>query len=336
VSTDQLQHAIRVPRDRDPKSLSVVIPCFNEEEVFGELRRRLELIVAQYPFPFEIVLIDDGSRDNTWPLISRFAAEAPYVKGVRLSRNFGHQKAITCGLDQTRGEVVVILDADLQDPPELIPAMLNRWKEGYDVVYGQRESRAGESASKLLFAFAFYRIFEQIAKLNVPKDTGDFRLMDRRAVDALQSLKERHRFVRGMVSWIGFHQIALPYARPERFAGTTKYPFRKSLFLAIDAITSFTYAPLRLASYLGLLTSAFAFLYILIVIGLKIAGINVPGYTSLMASILLLGGVQLTFLGILGEYVGRIFEQGQHRPIYLIDRIHGEPLADVAETPSKS
>jgi dolichol-phosphate mannosyltransferase len=205
--------------------------------------------------------------------------------------------------------------------------MLARWSEGYDVVYGQRQSRQGETASKKLFAFLFYRIFERIAGLKVPRDTGDFRLMDRRAVNALQSLRERHRFVRGMVSWIGYHQIAVPYARPERFAGTTKYPFRKSLFLAIDAITSFTYAPLRLASYLGLITSLGAFLYILVVLALKLLGVNVSGYTSLMASILLLGGVQLLVLGILGEYVGRIFEQGQGRPLYLIDRIHGEPLA---------
>jgi dolichol-phosphate mannosyltransferase len=226
--------------------------------------------------------------------------------------------------------VVVILDADLQDPPELIPQMIADWRDGYDVVYGQRRTRAGESATKKFFAFAFYRIFEKVAGLKVPRDTGDFRLMDRRAVDALQSLRERHRFVRGMVSWIGYHQKALLYDRPERFAGTTKYPFRKSLFLAIDAITSFTYAPLRIASYLGVATSALAFGYILVVLALKVLGINFPGYTSIMASILLLGGVQLTVLGILGEYVGRIFEQGQQRPLYLVDQIHGEPLAHTA------
>jgi dolichol-phosphate mannosyltransferase len=279
------------------------------------------------------VLVDDGSKDNTWPLLCTFAHEVDFVKAVRLARNFGHQLAITCGLDQTQGEVVAILDADLQDPPELLPEMIARWSEGYDVVYGQRQSRQGETTSKKLFAFLFYRIFERIAGLKVPRDTGDFRLMDRRAVNALQSLRERHRFVRGMVSWIGHHQIAVPYARPERFAGTTKYPFRKSLFLAIDAITSFTYAPLRLASYLGLLTSLGAFFYILVVLALKILGVSVSGYTSLMASILLLGGVQLLGLGILGEYVGRIFEQGQGRPLYLIDRIHGEPLAHTSIAP---
>ena len=318
---------IRMPRDGDPQSISLVIPCYNEEEVLPELRRRLEEVVSRYTIPFEVVLIDDGSKDNTWPIISQYSLESGFIKAVRLARNFGHQTAITCGLDQTRGEVVVILDADLQDPPELIPEMLERWREGYDVVFGQRRTRQGESMSKRFFAFAFYRIFERIAGLHVPRDTGDFRLMDRRAVDALQSLKERHRFVRGMVSWIGYHPLAVPYDRPERFAGTTKYPFRKSLFLAIDAITSFTYAPLRIASYIGVMTSCLAFLYIIVIILLWFAGISFAGYTSLMASILLLGGVQLTVLGILGEYVGRIFEQGQQRPLYLVDRITGEPLA---------
>ena len=317
---------IRTPRNRTPESISLVIPCYNEEDVLPELRRRLQELVAQYTCPVEVVLIDDGSKDQTWNIINQYATEDTFIKAIRLSRNFGHQTAITCGLDQTRGEVVVILDADLQDPPELIPDMIKEWSDGYDVVYGQRKKRAGESLSKKFFAFAFYRIFEKIAGLQVPKDTGDFRLMDRRAVDALQSLRERHRFVRGMVSWIGYHQKALQYDRPERFAGVTKYPFRKSLFLAIDAITSFTYAPLRLASYLGVATSALAFLYIFVVLFLKVLGINFPGYTSIMASILLLGGVQLTVLGILGEYVGRIFEQGQQRPLYLVDQINGEPL----------
>ena len=260
MSTATTPCCIRTPRNRAPNSLSLVIPCYNEEDVLPELRRRLQELVAQYSFPVEVVLVDDGSKDKTWPLICQYSQEDTFIKAVRLARNFGHQTAITCGLDQTRGEVVVILDADLQDPPELIPEMINEWKDGYDVVYGQRRKRSGESAAKKFFAFAFYRIFEKIAGLQVPRDTGDFRLMDRRAVDALQSLRERHRFVRGMVSWIGYHQKAIQYDRPERFAGVTKYPFRKSLFLAIDAITSFTYAPLRLASYLGLATSFFAFM----------------------------------------------------------------------------
>ena len=328
--------SVRTPRNREPRSISLVIPCYNEQDVLPELRRRLQELVNQYSCPVEVVLIDDGSKDQTWPLLNQYAQEDNFIKAIRLSRNFGHQTAITCGLDQTRGEVVVILDADLQDPPELIPEMIKEWSDGYDVVYGQRRKREGEALSKKFFAFAFYRIFEKIAGLEVPKDTGDFRLMDRRAVDALQSLRERHRFVRGMVSWIGYHQKALQYDRPERFAGVTKYPFRKSLFLAIDAITSFTYAPLRLASYLGVATSALAFLYIAVVLILKVLGINVPGYTSIMASILLLGGVQLTILGILGEYVGRIFEQGQQRPLYLVDQITGEPLEKHEESHVKA
>jgi polyisoprenyl-phosphate glycosyltransferase len=318
----------RTPRNRDPKSMSLVIPCYNEEEVLPELYRRLKELVSGYTFPIEVLLIDDGSKDSTWQMICSYAQESCFIKAIRLARNFGHQTAITCGLDQTQGEVVIILDADLQDPPELIPLMIKDWEDGYDVVYGQRRQRMGEPLSKKLFAFAFYRIFEQVAGLKVPRDTGDFRLMDRRAVNALQSMRERHRFVRGMVSWIGHHQKALMYDRPERFAGVTKYPFRKSLFLAIDAITSFTFAPLRIASYLGVATSALAFLYIFVILILKARGINFPGYTSIMASILLLGGVQLTVLGILGEYVGRIFEQGQKRPLYLIDQIQGEPLAN--------
>jgi len=248
-------------------------------------------------------------------------------KVVKLARNCGHQFALTCGLDQARGEVILIIDADLQDPPELFPVMLAKWREGYDVVYGQRTRRQGETLAKRFFAYAFYRVIHNLTKVNIPPDTGDFRLMDRRAVDALQTLREKHRFIRGMVSWVGFNQTALPYERPERFAGETKYPFKKSLLLAVDAITSFSTAPLRLATYLGTTLSIVSFLYILIVLILNVLGRNLPGYTSMMGSILLLGGIQLVVLGIIGEYVGRIFEQGQSRPLYIIDRIEGEPLA---------
>ena len=319
------------PRPRNqkqPKTLSVVVPCYNEEEVFEKLRSRLCGVLDSLNLAYEIVLVDDGSSDSTWELMCEFQRQNARVKVIRLSRNFGHQTAFTCGVDQADGEVVVIMDADLQDPPELVPEMIALWAKGYDVVYGQRNERMGESLSKRLFAFLFYRFFERLTKFKLPKDAGDFRLMDRKAVLALRSLRERHRFIRGMVSWIGYHQTPLVYDRPERAAGVTKYPFKKSLFLAIDAITSFSYAPLRLASYLGIALSIFAFLYIIIVIGLKIAGVNFPGYTSLMGSILLIGGVQLIVLGLIGEYVGRIFEQGQERPLYLIDELHGEPLKD--------
>lgn len=322
------------PRTENPRSISVIVPCYNEQEVLPELKRRLVETLEKLGVPFEIVLVDDGSKDRTWPMLREMQRSDPRFKIVRFSRNFGHQLAVTCGLDQSNGEVVVIMDADLQDPPELIGEMIAKWREGYDVVYGKRTRRLKESAAKRFFAFAFYRLISRITKISIPEDTGDFRLMDRRAVEALQSLKERHRFVRGMVSWIGFHQTPVYYQRPERFAGETKYPFKKSFKLAVDAITSFSYAPLRLASYLGLSLSIFAFLYILVVIGLKIAGINFPGYTSLMASILLLGGVQLIVLGLIGEYVGRIFEQGQMRPLYLVEEVRGEPLKKGAQSPS--
>lgn len=315
-----------IPRSRDPHNLSIVIPCYNEEEVLPHLREKLLEAIEPLGIPFEVVLVDDGSKDATWSIISSYAREHSRFKAVRLSRNHGHQLALTCGLDQAHGEVVVIMDADLQDPPSLLPEMLAKWREGFDVVYGKRMQRHGEAFSKKLFAHLFYRTFAKVTGFQIPRDTGDFRLMDRRALDVLQSLKERHRFIRGMVSWIGFNQTPVYYDRPQRFAGVTKYPFRKSLFLAIDAITSFSYAPLRIASYLGTIISLLSFVYILVVIGLKIAGINFPGYTSIMASVLMLGGLQLLVLGVIGEYVGRIFEQGQGRPLYLIDRVEGEPL----------
>lgn len=319
---------VLVPRTRMPQSLSVVVPCYNEQEVLAELHRRVSATVAASGISVaEIILVDDGSKDSTWQLMTELQRTDPRLKVIRLSRNYGHQLALTCGLDHAHGDVVLIIDADLQDPPELLSDMLKLWQQGYDVVYGKRMRRHGETPLKRFFAFSFYRLISHITGIEIPSDTGDFRLIDRRALQALLSLREKHRFVRGMVSWIGYHQTPLMYDRPERFAGETKYPFKKSLKLAFDAITSFSYAPLRLASYLGAILSVLAFLYIIVVIGLKIAGINFPGYTSIMASLLLLGGVQLMVLGIIGEYVGRIFEQGQGRPLYLIDRIEGEPIS---------
>lgn len=309
-----------------PDSISVVVPCFNEEEVLPLLHERLIHSLESLRISFEVILVDDGSRDNTWPLLLELHGRDPRFSAIKLARNFGHQYALTCGLAHASGAVTVIMDADLQDPPDLIAPMIELWKQGFDVVYGQRTERQGESGSKRLFAFTFYRLFQKLTGFNLPRDTGDFRLMDRKALEALLALKEHHRFIRGMVSWIGFAQTALPYARPQRAAGVTKYPFRKSFKLAVDALVSFSWAPLRLASLLGVGISGFAFLYILVVVVLKILGINFPGYTSLMASILLLGGVQLIVLGIMGEYVGRIFEQGQGRPLYLIEERVGKPL----------
>ncbi len=317
-------------RSAGPRSLSVVIPCYNESEVFAKLRSRLDAVLGPLGIPYEVILVDDGSRDNTWQLMESAHREDPRYKIIRLSKNCGHQLALTCGLDHARGQVVLILDADLQDPPELLLEMLRKWKEGYDVVYGKRARRLGETKLKLFFAFAFYRVMRRLTGVEIPKDTGDFRLMDERAVAALKRLRENHRFVRGMVSWIGFPQTAVPYERAERAAGSTKYPFRKSFVLAMDAITSFSTVPLRVATFLGATLASLAVIYIFIVIGLHIGGFNLPGYTSLMATILLLGGVQLMVLGVMGEYIGRIFEQGQGRPLYFVSDIHGEPLAGSA------
>lgn len=313
-----------------PASISIVIPCHNEEEVLGKLWGRISILLDQLSFPAEVILIDDGSTDSTWRQLIQLQRADARVKAIKLSRNFGHQIALTAGLDQANGEVIVIMDADLQDPPELVPEMVALWRRGYDVVYGQRRSREGESPLKRFFAFSFYRVLERIGGISIPRDTGDFRLIGRPALNALLKLREKHRFIRGMVSWIGFKQTPFLYDRPERAAGTTKYPFRRSLLLAMEAITSFSYAPLRIASYLGVAISGFAFVYIFVVIALKILGINFPGYTSLMASILLLGGVQLIVLGIIGEYIGRIFEQGQNRPLYIIEDLRGEPLGHSA------
>lgn len=328
-STDNERELQReIPQRGGPESLSVVIPCFNEQEVLEELYRRLSIVLRALKIRYEVVLVDDGSSDRTWMMMEELAAKDANVKVIKLSRNFGHQLALSCGLDQARGAAVLIIDADLQDPPELLPKMLEIWRNGIDVVYGQRTSRAGETKLKRLLAYGFYRIISRITGVSIPADTGDFRLMDRKALDALLLLQERHRFVRGMVSWIGFKQAPIKYERPARFAGETKYPIKKSLKLAFDAITSFSYAPLRIASYLGLALSGLSFLYIVVVIALKFLGVNFPGYTSLMASVLLLGGVQLIVLGIIGEYVGRIFEQGQRRPLYLIESMRGEPLIE--------
>lgn len=305
----------------NPRLISVVVPCFNEEEVLEECHRRLSSVLSSVNIPAEIIFIDDGSRDRTAEVIRNLREGDARVKLVKLSRNFGHQIALTAGLDRAQGDAVLIIDADLQDPPELLEKMLEKWREGYAVVYGKRLAREGETILKRLFAYTFYRYMSKVTGVEIPTDAGDFRLLDDRALAALCQLRERHRFVRGMVSWVGYPQTPMMYQREKRFAGNTKYPFRKSLKLAIDAITSFSYAPLRIATWLGLSISIFAFLYIIFVIYLKILGINFYGYTSIMASVLLLGGVQLMVLGVIGEYVGRVFEQGQNRPLYFVDEV---------------
>lgn len=298
--------------------LSVVVPVFNEEENLPELYRRLTAVLGTAASSWEILFVDDGSRDRSWEIIRALAENDPHVRGLRFSRNFGHQMAFAAGLDHARGQAVVIMDADLQDPPELIPQLLAKHREGYEVVYAVRTARHGETFFKRLTAKLFYRLLARITSVQIPLDTGDFRLMGRRAVEAFRRLPERHRFTRGLVAWLGFPQTGVPYERAPRHAGTTKYPLRKMLRLALDAITSFSHVPLQLATWLGFIVSGFAFFYILVVIALKFAGISWPGYTSIMAAILFLGGVQLVMVGLLGEYVGRIYDEVKHRPLYLV------------------
>ena len=300
------------------QELTVVVPAFNEQESILPMYERLVAALEPHLAGLEVLFVDDGSRDATWQRVSELAARDPRVRGVRFARNFGHQAALTAGVDAASGRAVVIIDADLQDPPEVIPEMIARWREGYEVVYGQREQREGETAFKKATAAAFYRLLRRITNVEIPVDTGDFRLMGPRAVAAFRSLPERNRFIRGLVSWIGFPQVAVRYRRHARLAGETKYPLRRMMRFALDGITSFSFLPLRLATWLGFAVSVLSFLYIVVVMVLKLLGINWPGYTSMMASILFLGGVQLVMIGVLGEYVARIFDEVKRRPLYLV------------------
>ncbi len=302
----------------DGPELSVVVPAFNEEENVEPMFERLKVVLDGVVDGFEVLFVDDGSRDATWEVIARMAEQDPRVRGVRFARNFGHQAALTAGVDAARGRAVVIIDADLQDPPEVIPEMIARWREGWEVVYAQREKREGETVFKRATAAGFYRLLHAITNVDIPVDTGDFRLMGPRAVAAFRALPERNRFIRGLVAWAGFPQTPVLYRRHPRHAGETKYPLRKMFRFALDGITSFSMLPLRLATWTGFLVSFLAFCYIVVVIVLKLMGINWPGYTSIMASLLFLGGVQLIMIGILGEYIGRVFDEVKRRPLYLV------------------
>jgi dolichol-phosphate mannosyltransferase len=314
--------------------LSVVIPAYNEESNVATMHERLVAALDEVVDGLEILYVDDGSADSTWERVTELAAADPRVRGLRLARNFGHQAALTAGVDAARGKAVVIIDGDLQDPPEVIPEMVARWREGFEVVYGQREEREGETWFKLTTAKLFYRILRGITNVEIPVDTGDFRLMGPRAVEAFRALPERNRFIRGLVSWIGFPQVAVRYTRRARQVGETKFPVRRMLRFALDGITSFSFFPLRIATWTGFAVSLFAFLYIVVVLVLKVVGVSWLGYTSLMAAILFLGGVQLLMIGIIGEYLGRIFDEVKRRPLYLIgDRTDGEGSVIPPERP---
>jgi polyisoprenyl-phosphate glycosyltransferase len=303
--------------------LSVVLPVFNEVENLDELRDRLAKVLGACGRTWEVVFVDDGSRDDSFAKMAAFADEDPRFRAVRFSRNFGHQMALTAGVDHARGRLVAVMDADLQDPPELLHEMLRKIDEGFEVVYAQRTAREGETRFKKATAHLFYRLMRRWTNVDIPVDTGDFRLMGPKAVAAFRSLRERHRFIRGMTAWVGFRQTAVPYARPPRTRGETKWPLRKMLRFAVDGLTSFSLVPLQLATWLGFFVSAFSFLYILVVLWLKLRGINVTGWTTLMFFILFLGGVQLILIGVLGEYLGRIYEEVKRRPLYLVDEVVG-------------
>jgi glycosyltransferase involved in cell wall biosynthesis len=308
---------------RSPTLLSVVAPVYNEEELVERFVRRACAAVADYTF--ELVLVNDGSTDDTPALLDRMAAEDPRVRVIHLSRNFGHQAALTAGLEHAVGDVVAMIDADLQDPPELIPTMVARWEAGSDVVYAVRRAREGETAFKLATASWFYKLFDKLAQVDLEPNSGDFRLLDRRALDALLTMTERSRFLRGMTVWVGFTQTAVSYERDPRHAGETKYTLRKMLRFSLDAIASFSHVPLQLATYVGLLSAGLAFVAIPVVLGLHFAGSYLPGFGSLTIAILLLGGIQLIALGVIGEYVGRIYDEVKHRPLYIVREERNRP-----------
>lgn len=305
------------------KLLSIVVPVFNEasgiEMFHARLRKTLDALLS---VSSEVVFIDDGSTDASYDKLLRIADSDGEVKIIKFSRNFGHQIAITAGIDAAKGDAVVVIDADLQDPPEVIKAFVLKWEEGYDVVYGVREHREGESRMKLLTAALFYRLLKRIIKLDIPVDVGDFRLMSRRVVDQFKAFREKDRFVRGLVSWVGYNQVGVQYARDRRFAGETKYPYRKMIKFALDGITSFSDVPLKMATWLGYSASFLALLYLCSVFVQKALGYTVQGWATIMVAILFLGGVQLISMGIIGEYVGRIFNEVKQRPLYIVDEIY--------------
>jgi polyisoprenyl-phosphate glycosyltransferase len=301
------------------KSVAVVIPCYNEEGNLRETHRRVSQAVARAGLGYEIVYVDDGSYDSTPEMLRELQREDPHVRVVYLSRNFGHQFAVTAGLAHARGDAVAIMDADLQDPPEVVLEMIRLWDQGYDVVYGVRTDREGETLFKLITARVFYRLIRWLSDTEMPLDTGDFRLLDRKVVDAIVAMPERDRFVRGMVSWAGFRQIGVPYRRAPRFAGETKYPLPKMVRFALDGILSFSVKPLRLSTLMGFTSAGLALAAIVYALAIRLFTQRwVTGWTALIIAILFLGGAQLISLGIIGEYVGRLYGEAKRRPLYLV------------------
>ncbi len=307
------------------KLLSIIIPCFNEEEVISETFKRILKIASEIKYlDIEIIFIDDGSKDLTPVLLQNFVNKENFVKAIFLSRNFGHQIAVTAGLDASKGDAVVIIDADLQDPPEVIHEMILEWEKGYDVVYGKRIDRKGESIFKKLTAKMFYRVLNMLSDVYIPLDTGDFRLISKNVVQNLKQMPEKDRFLRGMISWVGFKQTAIKYHRDKRFAGVSKYPLRKMLKFASDGILSFSTKPLQISIGLGMVSSFLSLLVICYALFLRIfTNIWVEGWTALMIAVLFIGGIQLLCIGILGNYIGRIYDESKNRPLYLVRQYRG-------------
>jgi glycosyltransferase involved in cell wall biosynthesis len=317
-------------------TISIVAPVYNEEEVLHELYRRVSAVMDNTEDSWELVLVNDGSRDRSAEVIAELHEQDERVRGVSFSRNFGFQIAATAGIDHAQGDAVILTDADLQDPPEVYPAMIAKWREGYDVVYGVRLTREGETWFKLMTAKAFYRLIYRITNINIPLDTGDFRLMDRRVVNAIRRMRERNRFLRGMVPWVGYRQTGIEYERDARFAGESKFSsVSQMLPFAIDAITSFSYFPLRLATYFGFIVAGLSALLILVVVLLRLFGPEAPllGQATTLIAVLFLGGVQLISLGILGEYLGRIYDEVKERPLYLVDKRWGFEALEALPAP---
>jgi glycosyltransferase involved in cell wall biosynthesis len=324
-------------------ALSIVVPCFNEEACLVPLHERLSAAArSSVGDDYEIVLVNDGSRDSSWPVMRTMAAGDQHVVAVNLSRNHGHQLALTAGLDLCRGEMILIIDADLQDPPELLPDMVKAMRsEDADVVYGVRRSRSGETAFKRATAHGFYRLLSRATEVDIPLDAGDFRLMSRRALDALLAMPEQARFIRGMVAWIGFKQVPFGYDRQERFAGRTKYPLKKMMRFALDALTGFSSAPLKLASHIGMALSVGSIILILYIAYAWAAGRSIQGWTSLMLVVVVIGAVQMFVLALMGEYIGRLYNEAKGRPLYIVQEIAGDGRAEarlgyIADATAKS
>ncbi|QNU65860.1 glycosyltransferase family 2 protein [Ruminiclostridium herbifermentans] len=319
------------------KLLSIIVPVYNEQEVIDETFRRLSEVFKDYFMKVEYIFINDGSKDNTYFKLGQIAKNNPEVRIINFARNFGHQIAITAGMDYAKGDAVVIIDADLQDPPEVILQMVEKWQEGYEVVYGKRLQREGETFFKKFTAKMFYRFLDRMTDVKLPVDVGDFRLIDRKVCDAMKGLPERSRYVRGLVSWVGFKQTSVEYKREKRFAGETKYPLKKMIKLAGDGIFSFSYKPLKLATFTGMIISAFSFIYLIVVLVQKFIKNDVAsGWASSMAVSLFFNGVMLIVLGIMGEYVGRIYEEVKARPLYIIGELIGFPDNNDEEKDNKN